>query len=161
MARGDLLTGALAGILLAVLRAAQGRAVPREALAAALPAGKRHWLDRSLGTLVRRKLALESVDGFRAAGMAPRHAEDDAEEAPRREPSALPETTRQMLRAILRRAHAWRAAGNPTAAAELLQRAAEHVRHPAVAEDLAALAALFAHAPGLYRDLDLRQGAAA
>lgn len=161
MARGDLRSGALAETLLAVLRAAQGRNVPREALAAALPAAKRHWLDRSLGTLVRRKLALESVAGFRAAGLEPPEPEGDEEAAPRREPSALPEATRQMLRAILRRAHAWRAAGNAEAGAELLQRAAEHVRHPAVAEDLSALSALFAHAPGLYRDLDLRAGAPA
>ncbi|PZR94145.1 MAG: hypothetical protein DI537_08635 [Stutzerimonas stutzeri] len=154
--RGDLKPGSLAARIAAIVAEGFGEAVSRQAISARLAGSERCWLGRTLSSLQLAGLIVEAADGFRLA-------EGRAPEAPlvEREAPPLAEHSRQILAALIRRAHRLRASGMIVGAAELLRDAAERLgRHPA-ANDLQALADLFEHAPTLYPTLDLRARAAA
>jgi hypothetical protein len=124
----------------------------RTVLAALFP-GKTA-LGTVLGRMVKRGVIAETRLGYRLTQMRAALPEW-------RPPQPLPEHARPLLAAIIRRAHKLRERGLVTGAAELLREAAAKVApHPA-AQDLAALADLFEHAPTLYPVLDLPQRAAA
>ncbi|AZO77740.1 MULTISPECIES: hypothetical protein [unclassified Bosea (in: a-proteobacteria)] len=154
--RGVLKPGSIAAQVLSMVAEGQGAAVSRNDIGKRLQAQDRRWLGRTLGTLQLSSLIVEVAGGFRLADAA-------APEPPFTERLAppLPEHSRSILAAIVRRAHRLRAGGIVVGAAELVRSAARKVApHPA-AQDLSALADLFEHAPALYPVLDLPQRTAA
>lgn len=154
--RGELKPSSIAGRIAAIVAEGLGEAVTRGEIAQRLARSERSWLDRTLRSLQLSGLLMEGAGGYRIAQARP-------SEPPLIEPPTPPlsERTRLLLAAIIRRAHRLRAQGIVVGASELLRSAAERLgRHPA-ADDLAALADLFEHAPTLYPVLDLPQRAAA
>lgn len=156
-ARGQLKPGSIAAQIVAQIEAGAGEPVSRNELGRALVGRDRHWLGRTLGTLQRSGLIKELPGGYRLTD-GPLPAEAPIYERPvRRVPAPL----RSALAPILERARHLRAVGQPCRAQVLLQRAAEKVSLPFVAEDLLALSDLFGRAGEPYRDLDLQARAAA
>lgn len=154
--RGELKPGSIAAQIFAIITEGLGAAVSRNEIGKRLLGQDRAWLGRTLSSLQLAGLIVEAVGGYRLAEVRPA-------EPPLLERTAPPlsEQTRQVLAAIIRRAHRLRGQGIVVGAAELLRAAAERLgRHPA-ASDLAALADLFEHCNGLYPALDLSQRAAA
>ncbi len=154
--RGELKPGSLAARLLAMVAEGLGATVARDDLARRLPGKDRCWFARTLASLELAGLITASAGGYRLADARPPEPAIIERIVP-----PLSEPVRQCLAAIIRRAHLLRERGIVVGAAELLRAAAEKMaRHPA-AQDLAALADLFEHAPSLYPVLDLPQRAAA
>lgn len=154
--RGELKPGSVAARLVAIVAEGFGEAVSRSEIARRLKSPERCWLDRTLGSLQLAGLIVAAGGGYRLAAARP--AEPPLVE---RTAAPLPEQTKALLAAIIRRAHALRGRGLVVGAAALLREAARRLgRHPA-AEDLSALADLFDHAPSLYPQLDLSARAAA
>lgn len=153
MVDGGYRQGSLSAEVFATLAQQPGAYVSLTALKALFP-GKTA-LDSILGRMVKRGLVCQNRLGYRLTQMQPPPASNW------RVPEPLPEEHRARLDELVRRAHAWRAQGLVNSAADLLRDAAARLSwHPA-AQDVAALADLFEHAPSLYPVLDLPQRAAA
>lgn len=154
--RGELKPGSIAARLLAMVAEGQGASVSRNEMAPRLEAKERCWFARTLASLVHSGLIVETAGGFRLADATAPEPAIIEKITPQ-----LPERSRQLLAAIIRRAHLLRERRMIVGACELLRAAAEKIAPHQVAQDLQALADLFEHAPSLYPVLDLPQRAAA
>lgn len=154
-ARGSIKPGSLSARVLAVIEASE-KPMNRGALLQPLGRPDRMWLGRTLDRLVTLGHVRETRAGFVWTG----RPEPEPKPIAERDPERLAPGQRAAVMAVISRAHGYRAAGLPIAAAELLERAAVRRLPPHVQQDLGALASLFAEHRQTFPEADLGRAAA-